>query len=298
MPGTLEPAWRTELGGKLSTVVVGEGKVFVAAIDAHTVHALDASTGKAIWRYTAGGRVDSPPTIWEGRVVFGSTDGSVYCLRADNGKLIWRYLAAPRDRRLMAFEQLESVWPVHGSVLVEKGVAYVVAGRSNFLDGGLRLYRLDARTGRKLSERIIDERDPETGENVQTRLQVLNMTAGLPDILSSDGRWVYMRSQRFNLEGDRQDLGPFSGTPAEQGSNQQGEGAHLFAPMGFLDDTWFHRSYWVYGRSFAGGHAGYYQAGKYAPAGRILVFDDKTVYGFGRKPQYYLFNSTLEHQIL
>lgn len=106
-----------------------------------------------------------------------------------------------------------------------------------------------------------------------------------------------MRSQRFDLEGRRQDLGPFSGAPAEQGSAQHGEGAHLFAPMGFLDDTWFHRSYWVYGRSFAGGHSGYYQAGKYAPGGRILVFDDENVYGFGRKPQYYRWTTTLEHQL-
>ena len=67
--------------------------------------------------------------------------------------------------------------------------------------------------------------------------------------------------------------------------------------MGFLDDTWFHRSYWVYGRSFAGGHNGYYQAGKYTPSGRILVADDSNVYGFGRKPQYLKWTTTIEHQL-
>jgi hypothetical protein len=67
--------------------------------------------------------------------------------------------------------------------------------------------------------------------------------------------------------------------------------------MGFLDDTWFHRSYWVYGRSFAGGHNGYYQAGKFAPSGRILVFDDEQVYGYGRKPQYLKWTTTLEHRL-
>jgi hypothetical protein len=71
----------------------------------------------------------------------------------------------------------------------------------------------------------------------------------------------------------------------------------LFAPLGFLDDTWFHRSYWVHGRSFAGGHGGYYQAGKYTPSGRILVVDDDNVYGFGRKPQYYRWTTTMEHQL-
>jgi len=289
--------WQSFLGGRLSSPTVAAGQVFVAQIDEHTVHALDQSSGDVRWSYTVGGRVDSPPTFYRGTLLFGSADGWVYCLRASDGALAWRFRAAPADLRLIAYEQLESVWPVHGSVLVDHNIAYVVAGRSNFLDGGLRLYRLDPATGRMHSERVLDDRDPDSGQEMQSRVQVLNMPVGLPDILSSDGQYVYMRSQRFVDNGVREELGPHSGDPAEQGSTQHGAGVHLFAPMGFLDDTWFHRSYWVYGRSFAGGHAGYYQAGKYAPSGRILVFDDERVFGFGRKPQYYRWTTTLEHQL-
>ena len=72
---------------------------------------------RAPWNFTTGGRVDSPPTVDKGRVVFGSADGCVYCLRATDGALAWRFRAAPHDLRLAAFEQIESVWPVHGSVL-------------------------------------------------------------------------------------------------------------------------------------------------------------------------------------
>ena len=36
------------------------------------VHALDADTGKTVWTYAAGGRVDSPPTVRDGFVYFGS----------------------------------------------------------------------------------------------------------------------------------------------------------------------------------------------------------------------------------
>ena len=197
----------------------------------------------------------------------------------------------------MAFEQLESVWPIHGSILVQNDEAWFVSGRSNFLDGGLRLFRLNAATGDLISETTIDEKDPETGENLQTRLQVLNMPVGLTDVLSSDGQRVYMRSQEFDLAGNRQAIGPHSGNPVQQGSVQKGETAHLFAPMGYLDETWFHRAYWVYGRSFAGGHSGYHQAGKYAPAGRILVSDSENVYGFGRKPEYLKWTTTIEHQL-
>ena len=75
---------------------------------------------------------------------------------------------------------------------------------------------------------------------------------------------------------------------------QAGDGRHLFAPMSFLDDTWFHRSYWVYGRSFAGGHNGYYQAGKYAPAGRLIVFNKDKVYGFGRDPEFFAFYRSMQ----
>ena len=297
IPTDLARKWTTEIGGRLSAVTVAEGKLFVAQIDAHRVHALDAKTGQKAWTFTAGSRVDSPPTIEAGRAYFGANDGWIYCVRATDGELIWRYLAAPEDRRLMAFEQLESVWPVHGSVLVQNGFVFGVAGRSNFLDGGLRFLKLDARTGSMVAESIIDEIDPETGKNLQMRHETLQMPVGLPDILSSDGENIYMKSQRLDQEGQRYDIGPNSGDFAGQAAIHAGKHAHLFAPMGFLDDTWFHRSYWVYGKSFAGGHAGYYQAGKFAPSGRILVFDNDNVYGFGRKPDHLRWTTVLEHQL-
>ncbi|UCE46885.1 MAG: PQQ-binding-like beta-propeller repeat protein, partial [Phycisphaerales bacterium] len=54
--------WKTTLKGKLTAPVAAGGKVFVARPDAHSVYALDAKTGDILWRFTAGGRVDSPPT--------------------------------------------------------------------------------------------------------------------------------------------------------------------------------------------------------------------------------------------
>ena len=297
VPSKLAPAWESEFDGKLSSVVVANGKLFVAEVDRHTVHALDANSGEKVWSYTTGARVDSPPTIYKGRVIFGSADGWLYCLRASDGGLAWRFRAAPRDERLLALEQLESVWPVHGSVLVENDVVYFVAGRSSFLDSGMRFFRIHALTGRKISEGLMNDRDPNTGEDLQNHIKILQMPVALPDILSSDSVYVYLRSQQFDLEGNRLNLGPHSGDFATQGSVQRGPTQHLFAPMGFLDDTWFHRSYWVYGRSFAGGHAGYYQAGKYTPSGRLLVFDDDNVYGYGRKSEYLKWTTTIEHQL-
>ena len=291
VPGDLKREWQSPVGGKLSSVVVAEGKLFVASVDTHEVHALEANSGRKLWSYTAGGRVDSPPTVHEGRVLFGSADGRVYCLRADDGRLIWRFRAAPVDRRLVSFEQVESVWPVHGSVLVQDGVVYCVAGRSMFLDGGLRFLRLDPKSGRKLSESVLDDRDPESKENLQVHVTGLNMTVALPDVLSSDGRNVYMRSMPFDLEGVRRRLA------YTNVNDQKGEDAHLFCPTGFLDDAWWHRSYWIYGRSMASGAGGYYRAGRVAPAGRLLVVNDSTVYGYGRKPQYYRWTTTMAYRL-
>ena len=291
VPTDLRLTWQARLGGRLSSVTVADGKLLVARVDAHTVHALDASSGRPVWSCTVGGRVDSPPTIARGRVVFGSADGYVYCLRGSDGELIWRFRAAPVDRRLMAYEQVESVWPVHGSVLVQSDVVHCVAGRSMFADGGLRLCRLDLGTGRKLSETIMNDRDPSTGKNLQVHVKGLTMPVALPDILSSDGKSLYMRSQQFDLEGKRRHIAQI---PVSQ---QQGAGAHLFCEIGFLDDSWFHRSYWLYGRGVSGGYGGWFQAARLVPAGRILVFDDAHVYGYGRKPEYIVNASVLEYRL-
>jgi outer membrane protein assembly factor BamB len=290
-PAGLKRSWEAELGGKLSSPVVAGGKLFVASADAHAVHALDARTGRPVWSFTAGGRVDSPPTIWQGLALFGSADGYVYCVLAADGQLVWRYRAAPLDRRMGAFEQLESVWPVHGSVLVQNDTVYCVAGRSMFLDGGLRLLRLDPKTGRKISENVFDDRDPASQENLQVQISGLNMPVGLPDVLSSDGKYVYMRSLPLDLEGNRKFV---EYIPVKE---QQGDDVHLFSPTGFLDDTLWHRTYWVYGRAFASGAGGYHQAGRVAPAGRLLVFDDQTVYGYGRLWQYYRWTTPLEFHL-
>jgi len=196
---------------------------------------------------------------------------------------------------------LESVWPVHGSVLVQDGVVYCVAGRSAFLDDGMRLIRLDAATGRLLSETVLNDQDPASGKAIQDYTRQLNMPVSLPDVLSCDGRLVYMRSQPFDLKGNRLPLEalPYAGNPEKYSipSTQDPEHAHLFCPTGFLDDSWWHRTYWVYGSRFPGGWAGYPQAGKVAPSGRILVFDEDNVYGYGRRPQYYRWTTPIEHHL-
>ena len=288
----LKPAWQAKIGGRLSAVTVAGGKCLVASIDSHTVHALDAKTGSEAWRFTAGGRVDSPPTIHGGQAIFGCRDGYVYAVRLSDGALAWRYLAAPDRRRTVAYGQVESLWPVHGSVLVRGGTVYCVAGRSAFLDGGMRLCRIDAAKGTLVSETVIDDRVPGSEETLQHRMKGLNMPPALPDVLSATGDHVYMRSQRFTLEGKRTDVEGDSDP-----SRQTGDDRHLFSSVGFLDGDWFHRTYWLYGGALTNGCDFWFYAGRYAPAGRIMVFDDDTIYGYGRQPKYFVWTPAIEYRL-
>ena len=191
------------LGGHLSQSTAAYGKLFVSATDSHTVHALDQRSGEKEWSFTADGRVNSPPTLHNGRAIFGSADGRIYALRARDGAVCWTFRAALNNTQVMAFGQPASAWPLDGSALVQDGRVYAVAGRSMFLDGGLRLIILDAESGKLIAENVMDRSVPGTDKTLQDLMMGKHMPVALPDILSSDGKYVYMKSQTFNMNGER-----------------------------------------------------------------------------------------------
>lgn len=265
---------------RLTQPVVSGDLLIVSSIDTYTLYGFDAKSGKPRWTHVTGGRVDSPPAIYEGRVIFGSADGYVTCLRASDGELAWRFRAAPVDRRMMSFGQLESSWPVYGSVLVQNGEVFCTAGRSFFLDDGVRFYRLDVNTGNILAEKIFDSRHYAQEGGLQDK-GGLDMPVGSPDILGSDGEALFMRSQVMDKNGNRF-------TELRH---------HLFAPYGFVDGSWFHRAYWVFGENYYGGCGGYTQAGKKYPSGRAIVHDDKNVYVYGRRQEYFRWITEMEYHL-
>ncbi len=257
-------AWTRKLSPPITAPVAADGMVVVAERDRHVLHALSAADGEPVWTFVADGRIDSPPTLSGGLCLFGTRNGFVYCLRASDGALVWRFRAAPRDRRLFAYEQLESVWPVHGSVLVDDklsdgvAAAYFAAGRSSRIDGGIRLYALEAKTGKVLHKTDVDMTRGTGAGRIRQGV--------LPDILSAQKDTVWMRGL-----GVDKNLAPVKDLP------------HLFAPRGFLDDTWWHRTYWVYGTAIGGGYTNWPLVGNVSPAGRLLAFDGgKLIYGYGR----------------
>ena len=251
VPAQLTPLWQIIVGTTPSAPVIADGRVFVADADGHTVQALNASNGRTVWIYVAAARVDSPPTYYDGLLLFGSRDGWVHCVRAADGVLVWRFRDLP-DKLIGAFGQLESAWPVSGSVLVQDGKVYFAAGRSSFLDGGIFLYALDAQTGRlENSRQIYGPFDSKTGFPAT---QNMGFKA---DVLVSDGRRLYLRHKAFST-----DLADTVGGP------------HVLPSAGFLDGTPHHRTYWTIPQT--GGFTGKTRVS--APSGDILAVDGKQYY--------------------
>jgi outer membrane protein assembly factor BamB len=297
LPSELKVSWRADVGGRPSAPVVAAGRVVVADVDAHRIVCLDAKDGEERWSFTAGARIDSPPTIHEGTVLAGSADGRVYCLRLSDGKLVWRFLAAPRVTNAVALGQVESLWPVHGSVLVKDGIAYVSAGRSSYLDGGISLWGLDAATGEVRSRKLVRSEHPRASDppseekaremyrrfsqnctdyktfTAPDRSDAFSMSGARSDVLVADDSWIYLRQMRFDAGLVRQEKGAL----------------HLFSVSSLLDGSEIHRSHWMFGTAdFARTPIAYswiaYGGSKKlsVPFGLMLAFDDRTVWGVRR----------------
>ena len=258
--------WQKPLGGELTSPVIADNRVYLASTDAHTLHALDAITGEISWQSTFDARIDSPPTVHDGLVVCGCRDGSVHALRATDGALAWRFLACPEERLIVSRGQLESVWPVNGSVLVINKIVYFAAGKSSYIDGGIRLYGLDLHTGRK----VIDTALATLGSDGSEILDEEGVTGYLNDILSSNGDRIFMRHNVFDL----------AGKPKPERIT------HLHSPDGYLSSETTNRLLWTYAPMFTSPHQGAFYDARLSrtlyPSGRILVEDDDTIYGFGQ----------------
>ena len=253
----LTNTWTVSLGTRITPPVAVGSRVYLSFPERHAVVCLDSRSGKKLWEHTAGARIDSPPTYYRGTLLFGSTDGWVYSITADQGVLRWRYRCAPEERLMGANEQLESLWPVSGSILVQNDIAYAAAGRCSMVDGGIYLYAFNPVDGRVLHHTVETDPgiiDPEGGATAY-------YTAGvLGDILVGDGEHVYLRHRKFDRELVKR---PDNHIPPTAVRHLLNTGLRLYASAGFTDTDMHHRTYWAVGENF----------------GSLLAFDSKTTYG-------------------
>ena len=257
--GSLKQVWQTTLGSDLTAVTIADNRMFVCSKAEQILYCLDASTGKELWQLATPTMVDSPPTIISGLCVFGSVDGSVYCVKTVDGALRWRFRIGEEERRTVVDDHLESIWPVHVSVLVMNNTVYFAAGRSSHLDGGIRIFAVDLPSG-LLKKQITLSSDTEGANRAHVNM----------DLLVSDGKMINMGLAQFD---------------GDLSLQQNSELKTLICDTGFLSDAWFHRENWV-----LGGVSG--EVGKTtrttmatqaksdrATVGKLLVFNDSEAYG-------------------
>jgi len=317
--------WRVTLNGKLTPPVTANGRVYVAAKDEQTLYTLASEDGRRLWHFTAGGRIDSPPTICGELVIFGCADGSVCCVHDKTGELVWRLRLAASRQRIVAFDRLESPWRVHGSVLLQEGIVYCTAGRSTFLDGGIRIFGIDPRSGRVVHQTRLDtwcatRRDAQGKPFIPS----YHMEGSFSDVLVGDGESIYLTQMKFDGKLAQQQT-PYIGRDpdnpviamditkegytaedpdvkkgfqhfrsfhrymekahpklakqykAKYGHMNMGDrrtGTHLVATAGFLDDTWFNRTYWMRSANWPG----WYHAHRGAKSGQLLVVGPERTY--------------------
>jgi len=322
-------SWRVQLRGPLTPPVASSPRVYVAAKDEHTVYAFDIADGHKLWQFTAGGRIDSSPSVCGGLILFGSADGYVYCLQASDGQLAWRFRAAPSNQRIMAFGQLESPWRVHSSVLIKDNVAYFTAGRSSYLDGGIWVYGIDPATGKvmyetkldtwartrkdaegkpfipgyymegthsdilvsqgdyiflgqvKFDRKLVEQKVPYTLPDPNNKLVAMNLSGKPYIVADAEPDQDYEVHQRQWLERTQKQL--LAELRRAYGGYSIGErkmGLHVLATGGFLDDSWFNRTYWMYSASWPG----YYLANRAAKTGELLVVGPDNTYAVQAYP--------------
>ncbi|WP_197441604.1 outer membrane protein assembly factor BamB family protein [Thalassoglobus neptunius] len=175
-------AWRLRSGNLLTAPTVSGDAVFVADVDAGKLFSLDRTTGQVRWEFHASGRIDSPPSVRQGLCVFGSHDGYIYCLESASSQLLWKYRAAPADRRIVAFGNVESTWPVTGTVLFDENMIFTAAGRAPDADGGIVVRALDAASGHPIWSSKVDA----------------SQFRGVCDYVVKDGNVVCLGNQRFD----------------------------------------------------------------------------------------------------
>ncbi len=96
-----------------SPTLVGD-HVYVGSFDG-SVYALDARTGRIIWKRPTGGSIFSTPVVVGDALLIGSMDQNLYCLDRRSGKVRWKF---------------DTGAPIFASAAVSDGVACVGGNRA------------------------------------------------------------------------------------------------------------------------------------------------------------------------
>lgn len=95
--GELGLAWSFQTDGSVTgTPTVMDGVVYAATWRGH-VYALDAATGKQLWRHDSDAQIDAPVTPWQDLVLYGDAHGALTALNRSTGQQAWRVVPDPTN---------------------------------------------------------------------------------------------------------------------------------------------------------------------------------------------------------
>lgn len=121
----LAPVWMTNIGASvfMSSPLIADGKVFVASVDenlkgeAH-IYALEAATGKLLWKYKTRNSIKNTIAIDGDRVFAQDAEGYLYAVRIKDGQLSWEKKLAVAGLSVLV-----------DGIVADNGVVYAGAGK-------------------------------------------------------------------------------------------------------------------------------------------------------------------------
>lgn len=76
---------------ELSSPAISSGRVYAGGTG-RELFAADLASGKVYWKFDAKAPIEAPPTVADGRVCFGASDGVMRCVDLE-GRLLWQFQA-------------------------------------------------------------------------------------------------------------------------------------------------------------------------------------------------------------
>jgi quinohemoprotein ethanol dehydrogenase len=221
--------WSMELqdvhnGGTVPIEVDG---VIYFTVDQSMVHAVDARTGRLLWRFDpevgkAAGRKlryswgPRGVAFWNGKVFVGTTDGRLIAIDATTGKQMWSQLTV----------QANDVRTITGAPRVFNGKVIVGHGGADFAQIRGYVTAYDADTGRELWRFYTVPGDPKDGfENPAMKMAASTWTG---ERWKKGGGGTVWNAITYDRDFNRLYIGAGDGSPGDRKIRSPGGGDNLF----------------------------------------------------------------------
>ena len=176
--GELEEAWRISLleGPNMATPLVHDGVMFLASAQ-DTVLALDATTGKQLWKYEHRPTGFPSPRIGIAlhgdKVIVPTQNMQVVALEAATGEVLWKHeIGTPQHE-----EPLRLPYSLRGAPLVANGMVLQGVTATMIPEGGF-IVGLDLETGQEVWRFHSIARPDEPGGNTWNNLALKDRSGG------------------------------------------------------------------------------------------------------------------------